>query len=86
MVIKHATRLTGYTPDAEDWLWYGALPLVAYAVLLGAAILLAWHRTFSLFVVAGTTLLLLFVGIHNAWDTVTYVAVVGHGQGSKEGK
>jgi hypothetical protein len=29
----------------------------------------------SLFFVAGASLLLLFIGIHNAWDTVTYVAI-----------
>jgi len=86
MVINHARRQVGYSPDAEDWFWYAALPLAAYTVLLGAAILLVWYRTGFLFVIAGTTLLLLFVGIHNAWDTVTYVAVVGHGQGRKGSK
>ena len=29
----------------------------------------------SLFAVAGTALLLLLTGIHNAWDTVTYIAL-----------
>jgi hypothetical protein len=29
----------------------------------------------ELFVVAGTALLFLFIGIHNAWDTVTYIAL-----------
>jgi hypothetical protein len=31
----------------------------------------------SLFAVAVSALLLLCIGIHNAWDTVTYVAVGG---------
>ncbi len=53
---------------------------------LGGAILLAWYRTVSLFVIAGTTLLLLFVGIHNAWDTVTTYVAIGHGQRPKESK
>ncbi len=75
IVIRHARRQTGYAPDAEDWLWYATLPLVAYAALLVAATLLAWHPALSLFVVAATSLLLLFIGIHNAWDTVTYIAV-----------
>ncbi|MEP6993322.1 MAG: hypothetical protein ABI968_02285 [Acidobacteriota bacterium] len=26
-------------------------------------------------VIGATTLLLLFIGIHNAWDTVTYIAL-----------
>jgi len=29
----------------------------------------------SLFVVAGTAVLLLFIGIHNAWDAVTYITL-----------
>jgi hypothetical protein len=28
----------------------------------------------SLFAIGGTALLLLFIGIHNAWDAVTYIA------------
>lgn len=74
-VIRHARRQTGYSPDAEDWLWYVALPLVAYAALLAAGILTGQHPISSLFVAAATSLLLLFIGIHNSWDTVTYIAV-----------
>ena len=75
MIIRHARRQTGYSPDAEDWFWYSALPLVGYASLLGAGILLNRYSTISLFVIAATALLLMCVGIHNAWDTVTYIAV-----------
>src|ERR1700693_226926 len=75
IVIRHARRQTGYSPDAEDWFWYSALPLAGYAALLGAGILLTRHPATSLFVIAATALLLLFVGIHNSWDTVTYIAV-----------
>lgn len=73
-IIWHARKAT-YNPDAEDWVWYVGLPLVAYALLATGAIALRWHSTVSLFAVAATTLLLLFTGIHNAWDTVTYIAV-----------
>jgi hypothetical protein len=75
MVIRHARGQTGYHPDVEDWVWFVALPLVAYAALLAAAILLVWHPTPSLFAIAAASLLLLFIGIHNAWDSVTYIAV-----------
>ena len=73
-VIWHA-RKAAYNPDAEDWFWYAALPLFAYAALLTAAVLLWWRPHVSLFVIAATSLLFLCVGIHNSWDTVTYVAV-----------
>ena len=72
--IWHA-RKAAYTPDAEDWVWYAALPLIAYASLLTAGILLWWRPEASLFMTAATTLLLLFVAIHNAWDTVTYITM-----------
>jgi hypothetical protein len=32
------------------------------------------HFIGALFAIGGAALLLLFVGIHNAWDTTTYVA------------
>ena len=75
IVIRHARRQTGYSPDAEDWFWYSALPMVGYTSLLVAGILLKHHPTMSLSVIAATALLLMFVGIHNAWDTVTYIAL-----------
>jgi hypothetical protein len=72
-VIRLARRQTGYHPDAEDWAWYVLLPLAAYASLFVAAVFLEGHTSGALFGIAGTALLLLFIGIHNAWDTVTYI-------------
>jgi len=75
-VILHAQRQSGYAPDAEDWAWYAALPLLAYAGLLSSgALLFEGDITVSLHVTAATALLLLFIGIRNAWDTVTYVVI-----------
>jgi uncharacterized membrane protein HdeD (DUF308 family) len=71
-VIKHTKQQSGYKPDREDWFWYAALPLFAYAVLLTAAILPESYRTTALFLIAAITLVLIFDGIHNAWDAVTY--------------
>jgi len=77
IIVRRARRQTGYRPVFEDWLWHAVLPLVAYALLLGAAILLRSHPRRVLFAVGAAALLLLFIGIHNAWDTVTYIAVGG---------
>jgi hypothetical protein len=74
-VVTHARRQTVYVPVLEDWLWHGVLPLVAYATLFAAALALPRHAESSLFVVAASSVLLLFVGIHNAWDAVTYMAL-----------
>jgi hypothetical protein len=75
IVIRRARRQRDYHPVLEDWLWYAALPVTAYGVLFGAALALPSHADHALFFVAAVTLLLVFVGIHNAWDTVTYIAI-----------
>ena len=75
IVIRRARRQTGYTPVLEDWLWHAVFPLIAYAVLLVAAVALPRDPPAVLFVIGATALLLLFIGIHNAWDTVTYIAI-----------
>ena len=48
--------------------------------LIAVALAASFLRTTTqlpLFVVAGAALGLLLVGIHNAWDTVTHIAVQG---------
>jgi hypothetical protein len=74
-VLRHARRQTDYKPVLEDWIWHFTLPLIAYATLTAAAATLLLHPEPSLFVIGGVALLLLFVGIHNAWDSVTYIAI-----------
>jgi hypothetical protein len=74
LVMRRARRQSGYKPVFEDWLWHAALPFVGYAFLFGAALTLVHRETASLFAIAGVALLLLLIGIHNAWDSVTYIA------------
>jgi hypothetical protein len=74
IVVRRARRQTGYRPVFEDWLWFAVLPLIAYALLLVSAISLPSHPQLAPFLIAATSLILLFVGIHNAWDSVTYIA------------
>jgi hypothetical protein len=69
-------RLPDYELVLEDWLWHTALPLVSYLALVVAAILLPGDPVPALFVVGAATVLLLFIGIHNAWDNLTYTALV----------
>ena len=75
LVIRRARRQTGYHPVLEDWIWYMTLPLVAYGTLVIAAVELRRHPDPALFVIGAAAVLLLYIGIHNAWDTVTYIAV-----------
>jgi hypothetical protein len=74
VVVRQARRQTFYVPDLEDWTWHGVLPLVAYAALVAAAIVFPRRPVASLFVIGAVAVLLLFIGIHNAWDAVTYIA------------
>ena len=76
MGIRHATRQTDYKLVFEDWLCHFILPLVAYAAIFVATLLLWNHPALSLFAIGGSALVLLFVGIHNAWDSVIYIAYV----------
>ncbi len=75
IVVLRARRQTDYQLVLEDWLLYTAFPIVSYITFVVAAILLPVNPAPALFVIAAATLLLLFTGIHNAWDTVTYVAI-----------
>ena len=75
IVLRRQRRMETYTPMLEDWLWYVAFPFVAYVALLVAAILLPGSTVGALFAIGGVVMLLLFIGIHNAWDLVTFIAV-----------
>jgi hypothetical protein len=59
----------------EDWIWHTILPLIAYVTLLVCAIWMPFNHAPALFGIAAFALLVLFVGIHNAWDSVTYMTV-----------
>jgi hypothetical protein len=76
--VLHLTRRqSAYKPDMEDWVWYTVLPFAAYgAILAGAIALLAFPRE-ALFSLASGVMVLIFIGIRNAWDIVTFLATGG---------
>ena len=73
VVLRRAMSQKDYKPVLEDWTWHAALPILGYAALAYAGVTLARERADTLHVVGGSALLLVFIGIHNAWDTVIYV-------------
>jgi hypothetical protein len=75
VILLHARRQTDYVPVLEDWLWHFILPGFAYTTFLASGIALVPCTATALFVLGGAVLLLLFIGIHNAWDSVTYMAM-----------
>ena len=72
-VVARRMRLQkAYQPQFEDWLYNVFFPLLAYVALLVSAVLAGSHTREALFGVGGAALGLLFIGIHNAWDAVSY--------------
>ena len=74
-IVQRVLHQTSYKPVLEDWVWHVMLPLVAYTALVVAAVALSSITVPALFVIGAATVLLLFIGIHNSWDTVTYFAI-----------
>jgi hypothetical protein len=72
IVVRRMLRQSAYKPVFEDWLFHVVLPLAAYTTLAVAAYAARLHLSAALFAIGAAALLLLFVGIHNAWDAVTY--------------
>src|SRR5262249_14338129 len=82
LVTRRARTQIAYKPELEDWLFHVVLPFVAYMTLGTCALTSHLHASASLYGVAGASLLLLFIGIHNAWDAVTYHVFVQRAQQS----
>jgi hypothetical protein len=72
VVARRMRRQTVYQPEFEDWLFHALLPLAAYAMLALSAVAAPSHTRDALFGVGAAALVLLFVGIHNAWDSTAY--------------
>jgi len=74
-VMLLARRTKGYTPVLEDWIWHAVLPIFSYSCLIVAGITMSWQPGLSLYFVGAIALLLLFTGIHNAWDAAVFMTL-----------
>ena len=84
IVARRMRKQAVYQPVSEDWLFHVALPLGAYAMLAASAIAAPAHTREALFGVGSAALLLLFIGIHNSWDSVAYHVFVSRQDTTKE--
>jgi hypothetical protein len=84
LVVRRVRHQSGYTPVFEDWLFHTALPFLAYSAVLAAGLTMVHHTVDASFGVAAASLLLLFIGVHNAWDTVTFLATEKGNSGEQE--
>lgn len=72
IVLRRMLRQTVYQPVAEDWLFHLVLPSLAYLLLTATPLIGRAHAREALFGVGAASLVLLFTGIHNAWDAVAF--------------
>jgi hypothetical protein len=72
IVARRIKKQIAYQPGLEDWLFHVALPAASYLLLAAAAFSTHAYIRGALFTAAAAALLLLFIGIHNAWDAVAY--------------
>lgn len=74
---RRAGRQTGYVPVFEDWLFHVGFPIAAYTALFFTGIAAYRYVAGALYFIAAIALLLLFIGIHNAWDSAVYISTHG---------
>lgn len=76
VVFRRARRQKVYETTTYDWVWYLTFPTIAYTVMLVAVLAGPERGAWPPFLMAAGVLLLLCVGIHNSWDTVTYMTIM----------
>jgi hypothetical protein len=81
-LIYVATIATGihrlkadYSPVFEDWLWNVILPALCFCVLVAMAFLFSIRPKQCPYGVAAAIMLLMIVGIHNAWDIAVWNSI-----------
>ncbi len=79
-VLMLSRRQKGYAPVLEDWIFHTILPFIAYGGLFLAGVAMLVHAGLALYVTAAIALLLLFIGIHNAWDAAVWISAIGRDQ------
>ncbi len=79
IVARRMRRQTAYRPVREDWIFHVALPWFAYATLGLSSFAAPAQPREALFGVGAAAVLLLFTGIHNAWDSVAYHVFANRG-------
>jgi hypothetical protein len=76
LLVLRMRRQQAYRMDFEDRVCHVLLPFLGYGVLVMSAVLALSHFELALFGVGLASLILLFVGIHNAWDAVAFQVLV----------
>jgi hypothetical protein len=76
VIVRNMRRFANnYVPVMEDWVWHAILPALVYGALLAIAFLIWRQPQQSMYGIAGSLTLLLFIGVHNSWDVAVSVTV-----------
>ena len=72
VVVRRLRRQGAYKLGFEDWLFYVGLPFAAYVLLVVSPFAAPSHEREAAFAVGAAIVLMLFAGIHNSWDSISY--------------
>lgn len=76
IIVTNMRRFASdYVPVLDDWLWHVILPALAYGALFAMAFFIWRQPQQSMYGVAASMTLLLFIGIHNAWDVAVSITL-----------
>lgn len=79
------SRIRHLTLDFADRCFYVALPLIAYIAMAAAATMARWTMDWTLDLLAVALVLLLVIGMRNAWDMTTFMVMGGPRDGEPPG-
>jgi hypothetical protein len=77
-VMQQVRRQQSYEEFLADRVWRTILPVFAYGAVFLAAVVLWSDADAALYLSAASALLLLYAGIHNAWDSALWIASDHH--------
>ena len=72
IVVRRMRKQTAYSPVFEDWLFHVLFPFASYTLLALSTIVAFSSVRTAMFLVGAASLVLLFTGIHNSWDAITW--------------
>jgi len=71
--VAVATRIWHMRLGLDDRLCYVVLPILAYAAMAAAAVIESWAVTPALDTLAASLVVILIIGMRNAWDMATFM-------------
>ena len=72
-MIRLLRKLDFVSLDTRDWMAYAGIPALANAGLLAGGVGWIAEKSFAPYATAGAVMLLLFIGILDAWDLTLWI-------------